>query len=72
MGPLLHSAVRILAAIIVALAVLLGLAAVALTQCTFATLPAQGGRSADPGRLRANAVYSSMSSNRIPRPSRSS
>jgi hypothetical protein len=57
MPPLLRSPLRILAATLTALAILLGLAAAAITQPTFGSLPSPGGLSADPDRLRQDVEF---------------
>lgn len=54
---ILHSTLRILLATTAALAVLLGLAAAAITQPTFGTGPAPDGPRADPGRLRRHVAF---------------
>src|SRR3954454_20066901 len=52
MRPLSRSLLRVLATTFSSLAILLGLAAAAVTQPTFRALPAAPGLAADPGRLR--------------------
>ena len=54
MRPILRSALRVLLATLASLALLLGLAAAAITQPTFGTVPAADGPKADPNRLRGH------------------
>jgi Peptidase family M28 len=60
MHSTLRSALRILAATITALAILLSLAAVAVTQPTFGVLANRGGLKADPERLRRHVEFLSL------------
>ena len=53
----MRSLLRILIATLAALAILLGLAAAAITQPAFGTLPAPGGPAADPDRLRRHVEF---------------
>jgi hypothetical protein len=57
MRSFFRSALRIFAATLTALALLLGLAAVAVTQPTFGVSPARGGLPADPARLRRHIDF---------------
>ncbi len=57
MRPLLRSLLRILGATLAALALLLCLAAAAITQPTFGVLHARGGLTADPDRLRRHVEF---------------
>jgi hypothetical protein len=54
---ILRSALRILLATVTVLAILIGLAAAAITQPTFGTGPALDGSRADPGRLRRHVDF---------------
>ncbi len=60
MRPLLRSLLRILGATLAALALLLALAAAAITQPTFSALAARGGLKADPDRLRRHVEFLSL------------
>jgi hypothetical protein len=53
----MRSLLRILIATLAALAILLGLAAAAITQPTFGTFPPPGGPAADPDRLRRHVEF---------------
>jgi hypothetical protein len=57
MRSLPRSLLRILIATLAALAILLGLAAAAITQPVFGTLPPSGGPAADPDRLRRHVEF---------------
>jgi len=57
MRPLFRSAVRVLAACLATLSILLGLAAVAVTQPTFGTGPRWDGPAPDPARLRRHVQF---------------
>ena len=57
MRPLPRSLLRVLIATLAALAILLGLAAAAITQPAFGTFPPPGGPAADPDRLRRHVEF---------------